>query len=308
MSQTGMNGRDFMHAYVILNPVAGQGEPDKIVSLLEKQQEEGRMTFDLYETTGEEDLSQIVQEALGKNYDLMVAAGGDGTVSGVADGLAGNPLPLGIIPAGTVNSLAEALGIPQDNQAAVALLSTDHRVRAIDAIHDGERHFLINASMGITARSMKATDREDKNHLGWWAYLWSGIKKILGLEPIHFSFDFGDHQEKFLAAEVIIFNSDDLGVIDEDIAVDVMMDDGALDLYAVRSRTLPDLLKVLWMTVLNQPRRNPHIRYWQVMEQVRISAQKAISYQGDGDIKGELPAQFSVKKEAIRIIVPETHE
>jgi diacylglycerol kinase (ATP) len=295
-----------MHAYVILNPVAGQDGPEQVRRVLEQPKKEGRWTYALYETTGEEDLKTIVQDALEKDYDLIVAAGGDGTVSGVADGMAGSDLALGILPAGTVNSLAAALDIPEDYEKAVDLILSDHSVRAVDSIHDGQRHYLINVSMGVTAQSMKKTDREEKNRLGWWAYFRTGIKKILGLEPNYFTFTFADQEERFLAAEVILFNSDDLGVIDEDIGANVEIDDGVLNLYAVRSRTLIDLVSILWRTLFRRPKNDPHVRYWKVTDKVQIAADRGLSYQGDGDIKGDLPAHFSVKKGSVRIIVPKT--
>jgi diacylglycerol kinase (ATP) len=156
-------------AYVILNPVSGSCDPEQIKGLLETSRSDGHLNYDLYETTGEEDLQAVVQKALQKDYDLVLACGGDGTVSGVVDGLANSDVPLGILPTGTTNSFATALGIPGNVKDALALIFSNQCVMAVDAIKWHERFFILEASLGIFSASFEDVDRKKKDRLGWLA-------------------------------------------------------------------------------------------------------------------------------------------
>ena len=75
-------------------------------------------SYEVYETTGNEDLASLVKQAVAHSCQMIVVAGGDGTISAVADGLAPSRIPLGIIPVGTGNVLAQELGIPLDPDEA----------------------------------------------------------------------------------------------------------------------------------------------------------------------------------------------
>ncbi len=97
-------------------------------------------TYELYVTTGEEGIADVVRAALARTetrsprIDLFVAAGGDGTVSGVAGGVAQTNVPMGIVPLGTGNTLARELDIPLATESALDLLTGDHCLAEIDAI------------------------------------------------------------------------------------------------------------------------------------------------------------------------------
>src|ERR1700691_2056785 len=119
------------------------------------------------------------RDAADRGADLVVAVGGDGTVRGCAEGLAGTPVPLAIVPLGTANLLARTLGIPSRPGAALAVAlaastarATAHQPVAVDrmidlATADGAP-FTAMAGMGLDAAVVAATRL--KHHLGWVAY------------------------------------------------------------------------------------------------------------------------------------------
>lgn len=96
-----------------------------------------------------------------------------------------------------------------------------------------------------------------------------------------------------------------MGIIDEDLDADIRLDDGALDLYAVRSKSLFDLLRIFWFRLMGKPKKAPHIQYWRVSEMVKIESRPQVSFQADGDVQGETPAVFRVVPGALRVIVAE---
>ena len=292
-----------MKAFVVLNPVAGQHDPDVTKASLSKAETEGRWQYGLYETTGEDDLQKVVRKAIEKNeYDIVVAGGGDGTVSGVADGLGDTGVPLGVLPLGTVNAFATEMGIPDSIEAALEVILGEHQVKTIDAIQSGGRYYLLHCSFGLMSASIADVKRSEKDKVGWFAYLASGIRKLTGLEPVWVTLNIDGQEHKINAMEVILVNSDQLGVIDEHLGVDTKIDDGVLDLYVIRSRTLWDLIRILGFRLVGKLKKAPHMRYWPVRESVRISTDTPKTAQADGDMVGKTPVTLKVAKGVIKVI------
>ena len=292
-----------MKAFVVLNPVAGQHDPDVTKASLSKAEDEGRWQYELYETTGEEDLQEVVREVLKNNaYDVVVAGGGDATVSGVADGLGGTGVPLGVLPLGTVNAFAKEMGIPDSLAEALEVLLGDHQVQTIDAIQSDGRYYLLHCSFGLISASIADVDRSEKDKYGWFAYLAEGVRKLAGIEPVWVTYEIDGQEHKFKAIEVILVNSDQVGIVDEHLGVDIKINDGVLDLYAIRSKTLWDLIQILGFRLVGKLKKAPHMRYWPVEKSVTIATDSPKKYQADGDIIGETPVTLEVAKGAIKVV------
>ncbi|GIW12381.1 MAG: hypothetical protein KatS3mg061_3438 [Dehalococcoidia bacterium] len=133
---------------VVLNPMGGTSEPAALGTLIEQQFAAAGVAYQLYETTGDDDFPALVGEALAAGCELVVVAGGDGTVSLVAGPLVGTGVPLAILPVGTANVLARELGIPADPEAALALVTGPHQLRTLDAMDLGDRYALLQVGVG----------------------------------------------------------------------------------------------------------------------------------------------------------------
>ena len=120
------------------------------------------------ETTPDDPGRSMARRALEADVDLVMVAGGDGTVRAVSSQLAGTEMPMALIPAGTGNLLARNLSIPMDTDAAIRL-ALHGRLEAIDMVtctfDDGEERFVVMAGMGLDAQIMESTD--------------SGLKKVI---------------------------------------------------------------------------------------------------------------------------------
>lgn len=289
-------------AYVVLNPIAGQSNPDEIRALFNRSHEQGLWDFDLYETTGEEDLKAVVSNALEEDYDLVVACGGDGTVSGVVDGLAGSEVPLGVLPGGTVNAFATEMGMPANIKDALEIILGDHRLRSIDVIESEGRFYLLYCSLGLSSESIAAIDREEKDKLGWLAYLSNAIQESAKLEPIMVRLEIDGKTERLHAYEILLFNSDQLGVIDSHLGLDIAIDDGVLDLFVLQSKGLGDMLLSLFYRIFRKTKIDPNIRYWAITDSVKIDVDPNVKYQADGDIIGDTPVLFKVLKGGLKVI------
>ena len=294
--------------YVIFNPAAGQTDPARVKPSLDETLSRSGWPYELYETTGDEDLKKIVGTAVDRGFELVIACGGDGTVSGVADGLAGSDIPLAILPTGTTNAFATALGIPPVLQDALELLSEGHQKKPVDAIKYHDRYFLLEASLGAFSASFEEVGREKKDRLGWLAYVDTAVRKWIGLDRLRMKIEVDGVRYAFHAAEVALFNTSQVGLIDEDLDADIRLDDGALDLYAVRSKNLWDLIRMLVYRMRGKPKHAPHMQYWRVKRSLRIDSLPKVSFQADGEVRGKTPAVFSVAPGVLRVIVPATGE
>ena len=135
-------------------------------------------SFDLAETTAAGDAERLAKEAVRLGYRSGVAAGGDGTIAEVITGLAGGPVPLGIIPLGTGNQLASNLGIPPDVERAVDV-AVNGVSQTIDLGQLGNgRYFALMAGAGWDAEVMGSCSRELKERWGFGAYLFQGLRRV----------------------------------------------------------------------------------------------------------------------------------
>jgi diacylglycerol kinase (ATP) len=126
-----------MKALVVLNPAAGKETYESVRRALGGVFKTSQSRYVVHETVKGDKPGEIVRARLQEGFDLVVAAGGDGTVSDVIDGLVGSSVPLGIIPTGTGNLIARELGIPTEVQEAIELIAGVHRSRYIDAMRIG---------------------------------------------------------------------------------------------------------------------------------------------------------------------------
>lgn len=109
--------------------------------------------------------------------DALVVAGGDGTLHRLANALAGSELPLGILPCGTANDLARALGLPLDPDAALCALR-DAESLAIDLGRLNGRYFLNVAALGLSADLSAEISEEQKRRMGHRAYAWNALRRL----------------------------------------------------------------------------------------------------------------------------------
>ena len=139
--------------FIVINPAAAKNAREPILEAMSRHFSSPYIDYEIYETAKGDKPGDIVRKRL-RDFDLVVAAGHDGTVSAAIDGLVGSSVPLGIIPAGTGNLIARELGVPLEIEDAVALIAGAHIFRKIDAMTTGKRVYVLNASLGISPFDM----------------------------------------------------------------------------------------------------------------------------------------------------------
>ena len=288
---------------VVLNPMAGSAD-ENVREVIERHLAEHGWECDVHETREHEDLGVVTREAVEAGVDLCVSAGGDGTVAGVAGGLAHTDVPLGIVPVGTGNVLAQELGVPADTAGALDLLTGDHDVADLDAMNVGERYFLLNVSAGIGSLSMRDTEREAKRRFGLLAYIVTTLRILIGYQPRRFTVTVDGEARRLRASEVMVANSAAIGNPGVRLGANVYLDDGRLDLCVIRARTILDYIGLAWSVLARQQERSRQVSCIPVRERVRIDARHRLPVEADGEIIGETPVEVRFVPAALRVIVP----
>lgn len=167
---------------LIYNPVAGWRRRRKLIEVVEAMNHRGAVVT-LRETTGPGDAEVFAREAAREGKaDIVVAAGGDGTINEVANGLAGTEVPLGVIPIGTANVLAIEIGLPHSSDALGALL-LEGAARPIGAGRVNKRFFLLWVGAGFDGRLVHQIDPGFKRRYGKLAFVLAGLRLILAGKP-----------------------------------------------------------------------------------------------------------------------------
>ena len=247
---------------------------------------------------------------------LVVAVGGDGTVAGLTATLAGSGISLAIVPAGTGNVLATALGVPDHPARSVRALGAATR-RSIDlgaAVLPGlggeptvETLFAVAAGVGWDARVMAATAGPHKHRLGRLAY-WVAALGLLGeMAPQPYAIEVDDERLELEATVALVANAGELvpGLVRPRLPI--VPDDGLLDLLVLRVRNLAGgargALELLGRTELGGSPSGA--AYRTRGRRIRIAAEPAQPRQVDGDEYGAGAIEATVRPGALTVLVPQ---
>jgi diacylglycerol kinase (ATP) len=294
--------RASVKALVILNPIAGNNESRVLYDALSRHFAEARIEYEVYETRSGDRLAEIVRQRVREGFDLVVVAGGDGTVSAAGDGLLGGPIPLGIIPAGTGNLVARELDIPDEVEAAVALIAGVRRTRKIDAMRIGRRAYLLNASIGISASVIGGTTRRSKSRFGRIAYIGTALLKVLSSRPRYLMIDVDGKKHPYRAVEVGIMNCGLLSRLIYPRGPEIRIDDGHLGIWILSMETIWDYIRYL-IGILAGRTLNREAHFIRAEKTVSIRSRIPLSVQADGDIIGTTPIDVEVLPGMLTVLV-----
>ncbi|MEO7123127.1 MAG: diacylglycerol kinase family protein [Lacisediminihabitans sp.] len=194
--------------------------------------------------TSEDDWGQGgARRSLAARADVVIAAGGDGTVRAVGEGLRDSGVPLALLPSGTGNLLARNLDLPLNSieqSLLTAFTGVDRRIDlGIAEItradgHVEEHAFLVMAGLGLDAKMIAMTDSKLKKAVGWLAYVDAGVRAIPSLKPVRLRYSANDGPEKHLDVHTILIGN--CGTLPGGILLipDAKPDDGLIDIVALR--------------------------------------------------------------------------
>ncbi|MCF7910969.1 MAG: diacylglycerol kinase family lipid kinase [Candidatus Cloacimonetes bacterium] len=292
-----------MKALVISNPVTGKADQQLLQDSLNRLFAAAHIEYEIYETRKGDSVADIVRRRLPEGFGLVVASGGDGTVSEVGDGLAGTGIPLCIIPSGTGNLLAGELEIPVCLEEAVAIIAGVHRERKIDGMRIGKRIFFLNAGVGINAAVIGGTNRNSKKRFGRIAYVGSTMAKMLISKPRHLTIEVDGKAQPYHAVNVTIMNCRIIGKQLYPGDPDIRIDDGHLGVGILSMKKICRsswyVIKVLLSWIVT-----PVTDFINVNKTVDIRSSVPMQVQADGDIIGTTPVHVEVLPGVLIVLVP----
>lgn len=318
-----------MRAAVVFNPTkSGNEQLRNEIRMLEEQ---GVLSSTLWVSTEIGDSGHAAaREALTEHVDVVIAAGGDGTVRAVAAELRGSGVALGIIPMGTGNLLARTLGIPMNDVAEalkVAITPGDTPIDVVSILmrrDGGETHrtvSLVLAGAGIDAAMVANTNEQLKKWVGWVAYVDAILRSLPQMVPFCLRVRINgreSHSKK--ASAVFVAN---LGDLPGNLSVvpDAELDDGELDVVVLQPRRPLDWIfiwrrfswenPVLRRSPLGRKyadrfkgRRRDQILYFRSHE-VSLTFDSPQEFQVDGDSFGQITSLHAVvERQSLVLRVP----
>jgi YegS/Rv2252/BmrU family lipid kinase len=294
--------------FVVVNPVAGVSQPEAVREKIESAFQSRDIPFEIYETTGNENLKQKVRSAIKQGFQLFVSAGGDGTLSGVIDGLVGTQIPLVILPTGTWNTVAQIMSIPLQIDQALELVFQEHRIQTVDALQVDQGFFILSVSAGVGSRTMEDVKRQEKRRFGKLVDLWKGIKQLMEFRSYLFDVKIDGQPSRFRASELMVANSASLGLKALQLDPSIRMDDGKLNICRIYANTLGEYLRLAVSMLRGDQKHNWNVFCIEATKEVEIRCSEKLPVQGDGDIIGRLPVTIKIVPKAVQIVTPVNSE
>lgn len=222
------------------------------------------------------------------DYEFVVCCGGDGTLNETISGMmrSRRRVPIGYIPCGSTNDMANTLGLPRDPVRAAKLI-----IDGVPVEHDigmfGERYFTYIASFGAFTRASYATPQKIKNLLGHFAYVLEGAKEIGEIKPHHFRVTFNEHtiEDDFIFGSVS--NSTSVGGVFTFPQNDVTLNDGMFELLLIRAPKTPMDTTTLLMSMAKKDFRDKNIVFAHT-NNIFFEPEKKIEWTIDGECSGKI--------------------
>lgn len=300
-------------AHLIFNPVAGQR--DSTQDLLQiRQILSPWMHLHIHFTSRDIDADQLAQRAIAAQPDLIIASGGDGTVSLVASQMLKTGIPLGVIPRGTANALSVAMGIPTTVAGACQLLLAG-TTRQLDAAYCNQHLMTLLAGVGLEAGMVSKATRELKNQWGVLAYLIAGWEQLGEQALFNAEVEMEGQVHQFPAFAVTIANAaPPTSVLAQGVG-EVVFDDGLLDITIItkpeaqqptvksKLQAARDFINLYGSALVKTQADLPNLYHFRA-ERLKLTTTSPEAIVVDGEMVGDTPLEVSCLPSALTMVAP----
>ena len=249
-------------------------------------------------------LDDVVRRVVESRPDLLVLGGGDGTISSTVHHLVGTDVALAVLPLGTANSFARALGLPLDLDGALDVALSAER-RRIDLGFIGTHSFAGCAALGIQPKIAQTVPDGLKKVLGRVGYVLWGAWQTTRFRPFRMMLEADGQRHRLRVVEVRIANGAFLG--GTEVVEDARLDDGLLTVQAVvgvtRKRMMANwILTALHMEARHEVERDFHFRTG------RLTTRPPLPISIDGEVLARTPVELRCEEDALLVAVPAERE
>ncbi|MDQ3585774.1 MAG: diacylglycerol kinase family lipid kinase [Acidobacteriota bacterium] len=297
-----------MKSRLIVNPVSGTDSgPDYLQAMNERLRERfGEM--DIVMTVGSGDAARAAEEAAQAGCEQLFVAGGDGTLNEALNGVAGvdgalERITFGLVPLGTGNDFAAALGLPEEIEAALDILS-EGRVIEVDVGSLNERRFVNVSAGGFIAEVSDAVDPQLKSIAGKLAYLVGGAQVLLDYEPVRARLrvvEDGEMSERELDVQMFAVCNSRLVGGGRMIAPHAVIDDALLDVCIIEAMPTLEFISLLTRVSGGDHIEDERVHYFQVRE-LELDFSRVIKVNTDGEVLETDRCRYSINPRAARFL------
>lgn len=294
-------------ARVIYNPTSGrEALRSDLVDILSIYEQAGYETSAFATTPAPDSAKNEARRAAEEGFDLIVAAGGDGTLNEVVNGIAGlkHRPTMAIIPAGTTNDYARALRIPRDDPIAAAkLILRKNKKFKIDIGRAGENYFMNIAAGGTLTELTYDVPSQMKSLFGYAAYFAKGAELLPRVKPVDVSIKYDGQEYRGQASTIFLALTNSVGGF-EQIVPDASLDDGKFTMIIVKKSNLIDMLSLMAKALQGKHIGDPGIIYAKAtdVEITPLSKDDRIMINLDGEYGGDAPMKFHDLKQHLEVI------
>jgi diacylglycerol kinase (ATP) len=240
------------------------------------------------------------RRAIRDGSKLIIAGGGDGTMTAVVSELAFREVTLGVLPLGTGNSFAQSLGIPLDADGACDVIAGGRGVR-VDLGMVNRTYFANFATVGLGAEIARQTPRSLKGVLGTFAYVLAGLRPALSQAPFICELRWQQQQTRLRTKQLVIASGRVFG--NTPLTPNASITDAKLSIFTTTGLSHFELARMYATLALGRHADLPDAQHF-TAESVYVRARPRQRISIDGESWGRTPARFSVAKAALRVLVP----
>ncbi len=292
-----------MRILLIINPTAGQDwkrigvDPVQVIS--EYFSGAGH-ELDVRETTGRGDATVAARKAAEDGYDMVIAAGGDGTVNEVVNGLVSSQVIFSLIPLGTENVLAKEMGIPFNIHRACEFIDRA-KVRRVDVGKVKDRYFLSFAGIGLDAHAASEVPSKLKETLGSLAFFITGLRmawKYRKAAP-RARITINGKTENIAFWLIIVGNISSYGWKVK-VTPKASMNDGLLDVCVFPKKSYLGVIRQVMSAFIGVHLKLPEIKYYKA-SRIEIRTKPKVLVETDGEVMGWTPCSISIVPDSLSV-------
>lgn len=295
-------------AYLIFNPISGGGNANQELLQI-RQLLEPYFHLKVRQTTLEISAEQLAQEAVNQDVDVVIASGGDGTVSVVAGAVMKTNIPLGIIPRGTANAFSVALGIPTNIQGACEVIIAG-LTRTVDAAYCNGKPMILLAGVGYEAETVSKADREAKKRWGPLAYFMAGWQQLNEQTDFDTEITIDDTVHQVKVAAITIANAAPPTSILAQGLGQVIPDDGVLEviMYTApgdtgKMQAALGMLRLFGAALLNIELQGENVLGFRT-QRIKVNTNPPQKVVLDGEIIGTTPLEVECIPNGLKVLTP----
>ncbi|WP_088005756.1 diacylglycerol kinase [Indiicoccus explosivorum] len=291
-------------ARIIYNPTSGREIFRRhLPEVLERMERAGYETS-CHATTGPGDAIRAAKIAVQREFDTVIAVGGDGTLNEVVAGVSESERrpKIGLIPMGTTNDFARAVHIPRDIDKAIDIITAGKTIPVDVGVMNGNRYFINIAGGGRLTELTYEVPSKLKTVLGQMAYYLKGIEMLPSIRPSNVRIEYDGNVMEGSVMMFLVGLTNSVGGF-EKLAPDASINDGKFTLLILRDVNIAEFIRLATLALRGEHLSDPNVLYVKAST-IAITSEERVVLNLDGEYGGALPAVFENLARHIDVFVP----